>query len=61
MYTKKNLNHVLFAGVTILSERIKNRLKSRFLRIKKAIIRLHPWHWFDGLLDGIKIDLDEFE
>ncbi|MEP6747871.1 MAG: hypothetical protein ABJB86_09095 [Bacteroidota bacterium] len=36
-------------------------LKNRLNRIRRKIISLHPFHWFDGFMEGIKIDLKEFE
>lgn len=29
-------------------------------RVKKNILKWHPYHWFDEFMDGIEIELKEF-
>jgi hypothetical protein len=36
-------------------------MRDRIKKIKKIFKRLHPFHWYDGLLDGLEIDLKEFK
>jgi hypothetical protein len=59
--TKKTFSGMLFIPPGIPPRQAKKDLRYKLNRIKRKIISLHPCHWFDGFMDGIKIDLKEFE
>jgi len=48
-------------AVSIKYENVFKEMKNRINRIKKVLKRLHPFYWYDGLLDGLEIDLKEFK
>jgi hypothetical protein len=47
--------------VIVLPQKKQNFFKRVIKYVPKKIKSLHPLHWFDGFMDGVKIDLEEFE
>jgi hypothetical protein len=61
MLPDKTNNYTAINTIIPLQEKPRNLLKMLIRRAKKIVKSVHPFHWFDGFMDGIKIDLKEFE